>query len=878
MGAALPGGGANMGQATGTITLDTTHLAAAVAAARALAQQLQQAMNATGSSAARVTGGFNQMTASLRDVRGELLAIGAGAGLLTKMGLDGALNLRNYTLAFKQFVVSQKEAINLTNRLIDAANKYGLEWEGVAQLGRALLPSLKDGEKSLDAWISRAARLRSLFPAAPRGSETIAISEFLAGQFTSISRRFNVPMSVINEARQKFTDLGQALDYILDRRGATEEAAQGMANSFVGVRNELSLLLATGFTPLFQMLQPVLASMRQFASGLRETSPGLTAAAAGMIALTAAAAPTVLIFNQLAIAAEKLKALGILGGLGRAAGVGLAVGAGVGLGIAGANAIGSATGNDRMANAGLGDLVLTLRKLIVNIAFTFSEVDRIVRTGLINALRGLTNAVIGAATAIGGVVSALGGMLPGGLGSGLSKIGADLSAGGSGMQATSDRMFDAMIADLTKRNRDAMRGFLNFMVPQAGAADTGGGGVGSAGPDTGARDEIVGQWAKDVARIERDAAEARLQAVQDFERQRADMIAQYNLSALREQEDYERGRARAVANFNRQVAEFQQDAARRESIWQRDYNEKIAELRADGNERLQELEEDYNKDRERAERDHRNRLLDAAARLDAVAVREEMRRFADQTADADDGYKERVDKERENLNERIAEEQKAHERRLQDQRDADAERLEDMQRAFTEQTAEEDFERQLRLQRQAEDFANQLAQQETAQAERLAQISRQAAQERAAVDESFMEQLNQLGIFNQGWLTAQKTQQDAALRLFNEWWGAIQQKIAASGPQPQRITSFAGYASGGPVPATGPALLHANEYVLNAQTTAALRSRMGGFDQRSLVGAVGARNVTIGDINIETHPGMDPVAIGREVERRFMAILEDVAR
>lgn len=871
--------GQSLGQARGTITLDTSQLVQAVATARALASQLERNLEGVGDGARKAQNGFAQMTVGLRDLRGELLAIGAGAGLLTKMGLDGALNLRNYTLAFKQFVGSQKEAEALTNRLIAQANKYGLEWEGVAQLGRALLPSLKDGEKSLDAWISRAARLRSLFPAAPRGSETIAISEFLAGQMTSLARRFNVPMSTINEARQKFTDLGQAMDYILERRGATEEAAQGMANAFVGVRNELSLLLATGFTPLFQALQPVLASMRQFASNLRETSPGLTTAAAGMIALTAATVPTVLIFNQLAIAAEKLRVLGILGGLGKGALVAGAAVAGVGLNTVGNRVIGSITGNEEQANTTFSDSFTYFKNGLAVLTKWLIDGAMYVNQALIR----LTQSFLSASAAINSVTGELlryiGSNLPAGLGGqGFTQAGDFMTKTAASSQAANAEL-DKLLARMWAGSEVMKQGVQNFFMGGATSnSDDDSNPVGGGGPDTGARDEIVGQWAKDVARIERDAAEARLQAVQDFERQRADMIAQYNLSALREQEDYERGRARAVANFNRQVAEFQQDAARREATWQRDYNEKIAELRSDGNERLQELEKDYNKDRERAERDHRSRLLDAAARLDAVAVREEMRRFADQTTDAEDGYKERVDKERENLDERIAEEQKAHDRRLQDQRDADAERLEDMQRAFAEQTAEEDFERQLRLQRQAEDFATQLAQQDVAHAERLAQISRQAAQERAAVDESFMEQLNQLGIFNQGWLTAQKTQQDAALRLFNEWWGAIQKKIAESGPQPQRITSFAGYANGGPVAGTGPALLHANEYVLNAQTTAALRSRMGGFDQRSLVGAVGARSVTIGDINIETQPGMDTVAIGREVERRLVAILEDVAR
>lgn len=859
------GGGANLGVASGVIQLDTSQLALAVQTARSLAQSLQAAMNQAGQGATRANTGFAQMAASLRSVNTELLAIGAGAGLLTKLGLDGALNLRNYTIAFRQFVGSQKEAVALTNQLIDAANKYGLEWEGVAQLGRALLPSLKEGAKDLDGWISRAARLRSLFPTAPRGSETIAISEFLAGQNVSLQRRFNIPASVIQEAASKFKDLGQQLDYILERRGATEEAAVAMANAFVGVRNELTLLLAQGFTPLFQALQPVLKSFRDFLTMLRETHPGAVTAGAGLIALAAAGVPALLMFNQLIIAAEKLKSLGVLGGLGKAGGVGLSVAAGVGLGISATNAIGRATGNEQMANAGLSDLSLTLRKLVVNIAFTFSEVDRVVRVGLLGALRTLVNAVIGAATSIGGVVSALGGMLPGAMGgNALSKIGADLSTGGAGMLATSNAMFDAMIKNLNERSREQMKGLLNFMVPpgSAGAPDSGGGGVaGAGGPDIAGP---VRDWAKAVQRIEREAGEARLQATQDYEKQRSETIAQYELSALRDAEDFARQRARQEANYQRQIAQVQEDAAKREATWQRDLSEKLAELRSDSNERLVELDENYAKDRERRERDHRDRLLNAAARLDAIGVAEEQRRYADQTNDAEENYQEQRGKIQEALDERIADELKAHQRRLEDQRTADAERLADMKRAFEEQRAEEDFDRAIRLQRQAEDHASQLAQMDVAQAERLAQIDRQAAQERAALDESFIEQLNVAGLHRDAWLDLQAKQQAASLKMFQEFWIEFNKQYPnrlgpTQGPRPGFPTSFSDFGYGA---ATG-------QYLSDVQAR-----------QAAAGGSTSNRSITIaeGAIVVNAAPTQDERAVARQVRTEVERLLVEAAR
>ncbi len=848
------------GIARGVVELDISQLQAAAAHARALGQIFQEGFRGLDTAARRTQGGFAQLTAGIREVRGELLAIGAGAGLLTKLGLEGALNLRNYTIAFRQFVSSQKEAEEVTNRLISAANKYGLEWEGVAQLGRALLPSLKEGAKDLDGWISRAARLRSLFPAAPRGSETIAISEFLAGQTRSLATRFNVPLNVINEAKAKFQDLGQALDYILERRGATEEAAVAMANAFVGVRNELTLLLAEGFTPLFQQLQPVLSQFREFISQLRETSPGLATAGAGLIAFAAAGAPALLLLNQLVSAAQKLQALGLLGGLGRLGVGALAAGAGAGIGVGLVNTVGAATGNQGMQQFSLNEAWLRLRQLIVNIGFTFSEFDRIIRTGLISALRTLVNAVIGAATSIGGVVSSIAGMLPSGMGgNALGKIGADLSAGGAGLQATANQMFDTMIANLTKRNREAMRGFMNFMVPGslggATQADVGGGGGMSAAPDTTARDAAIRDWAASAARIEREAGQARLDAQRDYERQRADAIQQYNLQALREQEDYERNRARAIANFQRQLAEFEADAARREALWQRDLNERLADMREDSNERLAELEEDYSKNRERAARDHRDRLLDAAARLDAIAVREEQRRYAEQSQDAEENYQDQRDKIQEALDERIADELKAHERRLEDQRAADAERLADMQRAFEEQTALEDEDRAIRLARQAEDFQNQLAQMDVAHAERLAQISRQAAEERAALDESFVNQLNDLGIYNKAWRELQQEREKEALKSFKQFWDDFN----AAFP-----TTYSGNTSG--------------------QSTADILRSSGGSSQAvystsDTVRSGGTTNVNIaaGAISVYGAAGQSETEIAREVRRELEKLLTEAA-
>lgn len=854
------GGGANLGVASGVIQLDTSQLALAVQTARSLAQSLQAAMNQAGTGTNRANTGFAQMAANLRSVNTELLAIGAGAGLLTKLGLDGAMNLRNYTIAFRQFVGSQKEAVALTNQLIDAANKYGLEWEGVAQLGRALLPSLKGGAKELDGWISRAARLRSLFPSAARGSETIAISEFLAGQTRSLSTRFNVPLNVIEDAKSKFTDLGQAFDYILERRGATEEAAVAMANAFVGVRNELTLLLAQGFTPLFQALQPVLKSFREFLTNLRETNPALTTAGAGLIAFAAAGAPALLLLNQLIIAAEKLKTLGILGGLGKAGAVGLAAGAAIGLNTVGNRVIGGLTGNKEQANTSLADSFTYFKNGLAVLTKWLIDGAMYVNQGLIKLTQSFLTAAGALNTAAGNLLRSIGSILPAGMGGqSLTQAGDFLVKTGSASDQA-NALLDKRLARMWAGAETMKQGVQNFFMGSGASApaDSGGGGgvAGGGGPDIAGP---VRDWAKAVQRIEREAGEARLQATQDYEKQRSEAIAQYELSALRDAEDFARQRARQEANYQRQITQVQEDAAKREATWQRDLSEKLAELRSDSNERLVELDEDYAKDRERSARDHRERLLNAAARLDAIGVAEEQRRYADQSNDAEENYQEQRGKIQEALDERIADELKAHARRLEDQRTADAERLADMKRAFEEQRAETDFERALQQQRRAEDFANQLAQMDIAQAERLAQIDRQAAQEKAALDESFLEQLYSVGIYRQAWLDQQKAQQDASMRLWEAYWEDVKKRFpdaAKPGPQlPSFPTSFADY----------------------GYTSSGITSPAG---QAASGGSVSSRSITIaeGAIVVNAASTQNEREVARQVRTEMERLLMEAAR
>ncbi|MCB0188523.1 MAG: hypothetical protein KDE31_29835, partial [Caldilineaceae bacterium] len=289
--------------------------------------------------------------------------------------------------------------------------------------------------------------------------------------------------------------------------------------------------------------------------------------------------------------------------------------------------------------------------------------------------------------------------------------------------------------------------------------------------------------------------------------------------------------------------------------WVAESNERIAETRAEGLARIAKLESDYARDRERAAGDHRDRLLSAAARLDAVAVREEQRRYATQQQEAEDAFNERVASERQSIAERIEQEREGHEERLREARQADQERIADMREAQAEQQRLEDEDRAIRLQRQAEDHQRQLDEQARANAERLAQISTQAAQERAALDEDFLQQLASLNLYNQHWLDLQKAKEKESLLSFERWWDAVNEQINATIQGP--ITEAEAWPTRFIVPGGG------------AAGAAPLANFGSGTTNRSV-------NIAEGAIVVNAAPGQNEAQVARLVREEMISLLEAV--
>ena len=400
---------------------------------------------------------------------------------------------------------------------------------------------------------------------------------------------------------------------------------------------------------------------------------------------------------------------------------------------------------------------------------------------------------------------------------------------------------------------------------------------------------IVSAHYRAVEDIERNASANRIAQVTNFERQRANTIRQFGQTMARESEDFAISRGRANADFARNVSRMERDAVRREADMRAEMERGIGDLRESHQERISEITEDYHRDMERSEADHKEKLLGAAARLDAAGVVAEQRRFAKEKKQKKTNFDKAIRDEKSTLEESIEQRQEALDHQLEIAKRNDERRLEDMKADFERRKQEEDADRERRLERMQADHQFALEEAQRQHDEKMAQIAQQEIDAKIAQEEKFKDQMIEAGLAHETWIEEQKKWQDKALETFQEWWDDINEVMlnrgSTSGDQPDPIKGgddpqqMRQFADGGPVNRTGPALVHAGEFVLNPRTAGALRGMMGNLDQRSLVNSVGGKNITVAEnaINIQASEGMDVEALGQVVRDQLVAALQVAA-
>ena len=414
------------------------------------------------------------------------------------------------------------------------------------------------------------------------------------------------------------------------------------------------------------------------------------------------------------------------------------------------------------------------------------------------------------------------------------------------------------------------------------------GGVSGSGIEGEKQIAIVTSHYKQIEAIERSAANARITATEDFERRRTQIIRQYGLTLVREAEDVALASSRATTDFNRSVADMRRDAGRRESDAREQLEESISDLRKGHNERVSEITSRYHKDREQSEASHREKLLGSAARLDAAGVVAEQRRFAKEKKQKATAFNDNLKREKKSLNKTEKQREEALEKQLETARRNDERRLDDMRRDFEYRKQIEQEDREIRLRRMAEDHNSQLEEMVRVHDARMEQINNQEQEQKIEQEDKFQAQLIQAGLAHEKWLEEQDAWEKKSLESFEEWWKDIDGILGNTGEAGDTTTGLSGgtddpgspvmrqFGEGGPVNRTGPAIVHAGEFVLNAGTVGALRGMLGNFSNAGLLQAAGSKSVNIAEnaIQINAPAGMNVEALGQVVRDELLAALQ----
>jgi len=864
-----PTSGATLGNAMGAIRIDTSDVERAGTVTKTTAKQITDSFNNIKGGAQGTKPALVGLANDIEKVRGELLGLSAAAGGLTAIGLTTAGNLQVARVQLSGLLGGLQKSTDYTEQLRKKAAAAGMPFNEMLKIATTLLPALKGNTAELDRYANIADRMAVLKPelGAAGAAEALAMGVASGGEeLGRMLRTFKITKDDFDAAmKQSGGDLAGALDLVLNKMGATNAAADEMDKTWpetlARTKDAAGQLLATGFTPLLNTLTPLLEQGTQFAMKLQETNPELLNMAAGAIAVTAAVGPMLLVFGQVITSLETIKTLSMAGTLGKAAGVGLAVGAG----ILGARVIGETTGNEKLANSDLGDVVDILKQTLL------VAIDWVLKfsTGLGATLFQIQNSVGQFVVSIGESAMAIANMV----GRLFPDKGAEYADGaqalidfGKSIQLTQEQIDNYNRSNEKERQRlleDAAKFLFPEITPGAAAAgDTVGGGA---------------QSATEAFTIEQ------IEAFAQFQEDLAEIVRQGNEQRLRINEQYQEAVANIeerLADMRANIAEAEKNAIDGEQKKQADYLLKREQVIEDAGQAELRAAADFAQQKERDERAHRSNLLDAASRFDALGIIREMRSYDEKRTQAEEDASQAAEQRKVELEQRLAQESEAHDREMDELRNSNREKLDTLRQEYAEEY------------RAAQDKLLKLR---DAHTKELQDLDTKLVRERDARQRAYIEQFNSLAGALANQITVSRNAQSTMVADLKKWWTDMQNSLGIStttpgspvvAPPPPSSNSTLGgytppgYASGGRIPSDMLAYVHAGEEVIRPDVARQIRSAMGGsINQPALAmaaagGAMGG-GMSIGSIPIAIYgaAGQSAGDIGRAVEERFLDIL-----
>jgi hypothetical protein len=395
--------------------------------------------------------------------------------------------------------------------------------------------------------------------------------------------------------------------------------------------------------------------------------------------------------------------------------------------------------------------------------------------------------------------------------------------------------------------------------------------------------ELLDDWDEfneQRAKIERDTDDKIIDARKDYQLRATRDTEEFTRKLAREEEDFNIKRARAAEKLARDVADVQGDLNRKIGDIRRDAEKDQLEAQQQVNRDLEKDHEDHLLTMRRMQEDHDEKISDAAARLDAVAIINENRKYAKDRRRAEEDFQLEQAQQREEFQIEMQQRQSDANERIALARDEARRHIEDLQRRYQleDRMAREDQQR--KLDRMRQDFQIEQAERQQQLQMRLTEIRTQGQKElaelQAALDKKLLayrnEQNAELGVQN----AAQNASLAALEAYYNQLVASTPTSANAGGTYGSTTGGRLGRRQfGGPALFTGLHALERGEHVLSRPTVRALESMMGGqLTQRNLLDAIaGGRNVTVNaPISVTGYNG-DPSVLARKIRREIDSLV-----
>jgi len=318
--------------------------------------------------------------------------------------------------------------------------------------------------------------------------------------------------------------------------------------------------------------------------------------------------------------------------------------------------------------------------------------------------------------------------------------------------------------------------------------------------------------------------------------------------------DFQRDLGDAARDLNSDLAKLATDYGAKRAEAERDFYAEQGQAAADFQKEQAQRAQEHARAMARMEEDHNARVADLVRERDALGLYEERESYARDKARAEDDFS-------------FSEGQSAAEFQAEQARRAEehAVRMVEMEQEYAD----------ARLRRRQEYEA------------RVVALREEHAQELAILKQEYFDKLNaELNYYTASaeqqaaWQARMLAQAEGFLKsnagLWNNYMAALPTpggSRAGSG-----VGQYDYYQSGGLVDSTGLAMVHAGEYVLNPQTTAALQREVGTLTQGGVLAAAGGTQ-----INIQSSPVFQNVGAGdrawiqAELGRRDAQLIRQVA-